>query len=231
MLCTPALFQTSSQALRSNMNLLKFSKLPILSILRGVEKQHLERTVQTTIDAGIPALEITLNTNNALELITLASSRFSGRISIGAGTVLRLADAKEAIKAGAEFIVSPNFNPEIAKFAKDKGLAFFPGALTPSEVYTAWEAGATMVKIFPAQVFGPKYLKELKGPFEKIKLMAVSGVKPENIKEYFDNGADAVAIGASVYKQEWIERGEFDKIKELIRKYVENYSGWTGSQS
>jgi 2-dehydro-3-deoxyphosphogluconate aldolase/(4S)-4-hydroxy-2-oxoglutarate aldolase len=205
------------------MNLSLFQKLPILSILRGVEERYLNQAVQTTIDAGLNALEITLNTRNALTLIEAANNRFKGKISIGAGTVLNLQNAKDAVRSGAAFIVAPNFNAEIAAYCRNSNIPFFPGALTPSEIYAAWESGATMVKVFPAGFFGPKYFKEIKGPFDKLKLMAVGGVKPDNIAEYFKNGADAVAIGGSVYNKEWIEHGEFDKIKALISKYIESY--------
>ncbi|MDD4013983.1 MAG: 2-dehydro-3-deoxyphosphogluconate aldolase, partial [Candidatus Omnitrophica bacterium] len=96
-----------------------------------------------------------------------------------------------------------------------------PGAFTPKEVFEAWSAGAALVKVFPASMLGPKYFKELKGPFNDVKLMAVGGVNEDNIGDYFKSGADAVAFGASVFKKEWIERRDYAAIGALVSKYVE----------
>ncbi|MCX5702132.1 MAG: bifunctional 4-hydroxy-2-oxoglutarate aldolase/2-dehydro-3-deoxy-phosphogluconate aldolase, partial [Candidatus Omnitrophica bacterium] len=97
----------------------------------------------------------------------------------------------------------------------------FPGALTPQEICEAWKEGATMVKVFPAKFFGPEYFKEIKGPFNDIELMAVSGVTPKNICEYFASGASAIAFGASVFKKEWLEKKDFQSITAAIKAYLE----------
>jgi 2-dehydro-3-deoxyphosphogluconate aldolase/(4S)-4-hydroxy-2-oxoglutarate aldolase len=100
------------------------------------------------------------------------------------------------------------------------GIPVFPGALTPQEIYRARQAGAAMVKVFPAGYFGPKYFKEIKGPFADIPLLACGGVTPENVSDYFRHGADAAAFGASVFRKEWIERKDFGMIGEVIRRFV-----------
>ena len=97
----------------------------------------------------------------------------------------------------------------------------FPGAFTPQEVYQAHNAGATMVKVFPAKLFGPEYLRELKGPFNDIELLACSGVTPDNLKDYFANGASAVSFGASVFRKDWLAKGDFQAIAHAVKKFVD----------
>ena len=195
---------------------------PILGILRGAPTNIIEPLVETVIEAGLETLEITMNTPGAAEQIKKAKVVAKGRLTIGAGTVLNMEDLKTALDAGATFIVSPVIIKDVIEYCVKHKIPVFPGALTPNEIYTAWNLGATMVKVFPAKLFGPQYLKEVKAPLGKIKLMAVGGIKPENIKEYFASGADAVAFGASVFKKEWLQNKNFDKISKSIRKLLEN---------
>lgn len=195
-------------------------EIPILGILRDLKLSEVKDVFQTSFDAGLRTIEITLNTDNALEIIRVAVDEFSIKMDIGAGTVLTLKDCKRAVNAGAKFIVAPNLNLEIAKFCKQENIPYIPGALTPSEVYNAWIVSEFMVKIFPASLVGPKYFKELKGPYKNIQLMAVGGVTPETMKDYFDNGASAISFGGQVYKREWIENKGWDKISEQIAKYI-----------
>jgi 2-dehydro-3-deoxyphosphogluconate aldolase/(4S)-4-hydroxy-2-oxoglutarate aldolase len=139
---------------------------------------------------------------------------------VGAGTVISKSDLDEALAAGASFIVMPICDREIVEICAKKGVPVFPGALTPREVLEAWQLGAAMVKVFPSDVFGPGYIKALKGPFDKLKLMAVGGVRLDNVGEYFSCGADAVAFGASVFKKEWLKAKDFESIGQLVEKYV-----------
>ena len=129
-------------------------------------------------------------------------------------------DLEKAMTAGAEFIVSPVLNKDVIDICIDNNLPVFPGAFSPQEVCNAWELGATMVKVFPSSVFGPKYIKELKGPFDDIKIIAVGGVRLDNIKDFFESGSDAIAFGASVFRKEWIEKKDFGPIEDIISKYV-----------
>ncbi len=109
---------------------------------------------------------------------------------------------------------------DVIEYCKDNKIPVFPGALTPQEIYNAWKAGATMVKVFPSKFFGPEYFKEIKGPFENIQLLACGGITAENMNTFFSNGASAVAFGASVFKKEWLEKKDFTSIKECIEKFV-----------
>lgn len=176
--------------------------------------------VETSILAGLQALEVTMNTSGAVELIEEMKTCADGKISIGAGTVLTLKEMEDALNAGAEFIVSPVFDKEIAAHCKRLQVPYFPGALTPQEVYDAWMGGATMVKVFPLNAFGPGYLKSLSGPFEDMKLLACGGVTTGNVAEFFKNNASGVAFGEGLFKKAWIENGEFEKIGQAIQTFL-----------
>jgi 2-dehydro-3-deoxyphosphogluconate aldolase/(4S)-4-hydroxy-2-oxoglutarate aldolase len=145
------------------------------------------------------------------------------KITVGAGTVLNLQDFEKAVTAGARFIVCPSIVEDVIQACKNENIPVFPGALTPSEVHRAWEMGATMVKLFPSSVFGPGYIKELKGPFNNIKIMAVGGINEKNVSEYFASGADAVAFGGSIFNLKWMEDKRFDLIENKIHDLINNY--------
>jgi len=200
------------------MDLLRFRELPLVGIIRGVTMDTLDGTLQAAVDGGLKTIEITLNTPNALKLIKTATTC---SFTVGAGTVCTCDEAKAAVQAGAAFIVSPITDVSMITWCKKENIPIFAGALTPTEVYRAWEAGATMVKVFPVDSMGgPAYIKKLKGPLDNIDLLACSGVRPENLGDYFSAGASAVAIGGSIFKQEWIANGEYHKIKDAINKYM-----------
>ena len=205
------------------MNVADFKKLPIFGILRGIELDSVEPLVEVLCSNGLKTIEITMNTYGAPELIKKAVSAAKGRLTIGAGTVLSIKDLKEALSAGATFIVSPVLIDDVMKYCLKNKIPVFPGALTPSEIYKAWFAGATMVKVFPSNCFGPEYFKEIKGPFNDIELLACAGVTPENMLEYMACGASAVTFGASVFRKEWLKNKEFGFIGSSIAKYVQNF--------
>lgn len=198
----------------------EFEKLPLMGILRGVEPSKVAPLLEAVISAGLKTIEITMNTKGAAEIIRKASKIVSGRMSVGAGTVLSMDDLEAALCAGSEFIVMPIFDSKIVSACNERGIPVFPGGFTPQEVFNAWRGGADMVKVFPSSALGAKYIKDLKGPFDKIKLMAVGGVRLENINEFFSSGASGVAFGGSVFKKEWMDGNNFDRIGEVVRSYV-----------
>lgn len=205
------------------MDVKEFKKLPLLGIVRGIEPQHLELLLEAVIAAGLRHLEITMNTAGASELIKQAVKLSRGRLTIGAGTVLTMDDLKTAVDSGATFIVSPVLVREVVSECNKKNIAVFPGAFTPQEIYDAWQAGATMVKVFPALFFGPAYFKEIRGPFADIELMATGGVRADNIKDFFASGASAAAFGGSIFSRERLQRGDFHAIEEDIRLLLKIY--------
>jgi 2-dehydro-3-deoxyphosphogluconate aldolase/(4S)-4-hydroxy-2-oxoglutarate aldolase len=205
------------------MDIEKFKLLPILGILRGIGIESVEPLVEASISAGLRTIEITMNTRGAATLIEKAVAIGGKRITVGAGTVLSVKSLEIAMDAGATFIVTPVLVEDVMKHCVKNKIPVFPGALTPKEIYDAWNAGATMVKVFPAGAFGPEYFKEIKGPFNDIELLACGGVTPSNMKEYFSSGASAVSFGAGVFKKEWILDKNFKNIEEAIKKYVTAY--------
>lgn len=203
------------------MNIDKFKKLPIMGILRGCEESSILPLTQAIMAAGLETIEITMNTPAAPRLIQQMVAASNGQLMVGAGTVLSLDQMHQALDAGASFIVSPHLVEPVVRYCVQQKIPVFPGALTPTEIYQAWEAGATMVKVFPAQVFGPSYFKAVKGPFDKVELLACGGVNVETVAAFFQSGASAIAFGASIFKSEWLKQGRFDLITEDILRLIQ----------
>ena len=206
------------------MDVKNFKQLPILGILRGITKDAIEPLIESACASGLKTIEITMNTANADSLIRLALTASRKRLTIGAGTVTSMKILKTALSAGATFIVMPVLIKDIVTYCIKNKIPVFPGALTPQEIYNAWEAGATMVKVFPSGFFGPEYFKEIKGPFADIQLLACGGVKPGNMKDYFSNGACAISFGASVFKKEWLAKKNYASIEKAIKGFIEEYA-------
>jgi len=206
------------------MDLKNFSKKPVLGIVRGISDSDVEPLVEAVVSAGLETMEITMNTGGAASLIKKAVKVSGGRLAIGAGTVLGMDDLRAALSAGATFIVTPVLVPDVTAYCVKNKIPVFPGALTPSEIYAAWNAGASMVKVFPSGFFGPEYFREIKGPFAGIKLLACGGVRPENMNEYFKAGADAVSFGAGVFKKNLLDKKDYKAISGLVRRFIENIS-------
>jgi len=206
------------------MDLDRFRELPLMGILRGVQSDAIDSIVETAVLSGLQTIEITMNTPGAPDLIRRAVKSAHGRLMIGAGTVVTAEHMKLALDAGARFIVSPMLVYDVVEYCRDNEIPVFPGAFTPQEIYNAWVAGATMVKIFPAQFMGPGYIKEIKGPFNSIDMLACGGITPENIRSYFDCGASAVAFGGSVFREEWLKARDFDSIGRSIKALISAYN-------
>ncbi len=202
------------------MDVARFKKLPVLGIMRGVEHDLIEPLMEAVIDAGLETIEITMNTGGAAESIKKARRVAGKRLTIGAGTVIDGKSLKAALDAGASFIVMPVLVKDIVAYCVKNKIPVFPGALTPQEIYNAWTSGATMVKVFPSGLLGPAYFKEIKGPFADIELLACGGVTPENIISYFENGADAIAFGASVFRKDWLAKKDFQAVRDRIKDYL-----------
>ncbi|MCF7908882.1 MAG: bifunctional 4-hydroxy-2-oxoglutarate aldolase/2-dehydro-3-deoxy-phosphogluconate aldolase [Candidatus Omnitrophica bacterium] len=202
------------------MDLAQFKQLPIIGILRDIELEIVDELIEAVVSSGLKTIEITMNTPNAASLIKAAQAAAKGRLMIGAGTVLSKQDSKTAQDSGATFIVSPTLVEDLVNDCCKKSIPVFPGALTPGEINKAWVCGATMVKVFPAKVFGPGYFKEIKGPFKNIELLACGGVNSKNIGEFFSSGASAVAFGASIFKKAWLKSRNFSAIEKEIKELI-----------
>ncbi|WP_295858314.1 bifunctional 4-hydroxy-2-oxoglutarate aldolase/2-dehydro-3-deoxy-phosphogluconate aldolase [uncultured Fibrobacter sp.] len=206
------------------MDLLEFLKpMPVVGILRDIPQGAEEACVKTAAQCGLKAIEVTMNTANAAEIIAaLKTAAKPLNIAVGAGTVRHGHDLEKALAAGAEFIVTPNTRNEIIRLSCTAGVPIIPGALTPTEVQKAFDLGASAVKIFPVNcVGGPEYIKALRGPFRDIPLMACGGVNPENTQAYFKAGANLVSFGASIFDPKLMAAGDWKTIAEKLNKLLD----------
>ena len=205
------------------MDIRDFENLPIMGILRSIDYDLIDELVQTMISSGLKTVEVAMNTSGAEKQIRKIVEISKGCLCVGAGTVLKTDDLKKALDYGATFIVTPVLVGEVLEYCVKNSICVFPGALTPGEIYNAWGMGATMVKVFPAKFFGPTYFKEIKGPFDRMKLLACGGVNSDNIKSFFLNGANAVAFGGSIFRKELLESRDFLRIGENIKTLISAY--------
>ncbi|WP_029192339.1 bifunctional 4-hydroxy-2-oxoglutarate aldolase/2-dehydro-3-deoxy-phosphogluconate aldolase [Paenibacillus harenae] len=192
----------------------------IVAILRGIEDRHADAAGQALIDGGIHMMEVTMNTEGAAVMIERWRSRFGGKAAVGAGTVTDMARAREAVAAGAQFLISPNLDEEVIAYGRERGLSVWPGVMTPTEIVKAWKAGADAVKIFPMGTLGTGYLKEIRGPLNDIPMIATGGVDLHNISDYFKAGANAVGMGGKLVNLEWIREGKYDLVTERARQFA-----------
>jgi 2-dehydro-3-deoxyphosphogluconate aldolase/(4S)-4-hydroxy-2-oxoglutarate aldolase len=176
--------------------------------------------MEASFGAGLQALEITMNTKNVLQIVTSNLPSVPQGKLLGMGTIRNLVEAKQAVDAGAMFLVTPNTDTAVIEFANSQSVPIIAGALTPTEVYKAWSAGADMIKIFPCSAFGPGYIRELRGPFESISLAAVGGVSIDNIREYFDAGVAAVGVSTSLFGREALKDGNLEDIAQNVKKLI-----------
>jgi len=168
----------------------------IVAILRGMNPKDLVNIASALHEGGIKIIEVTLNSDEALSLIEKLSAAFQNRMLVGAGTVLTVMDARNAVAAGASFLISPTLDLEVIKAAKDNSVISIPGAYTPTEVFTAWKNGADIIKVFPAP--GPDYIKNILAPLNQIPIMPTGGIDTQNIAAYKNAGASAYGIGSSL---------------------------------
>jgi len=207
------------------MDIRTFKKLPIMGILRGIDQESIEPIAQMAYNSGLRAVEIAMNSKNSPRLIKRLRAICKGKLMVGAGTVLNMDCLKSALDNGATYIVLPTIVTAVIKHCVKKNIPVFPGAFTPNEILEAWDSGASMVKLFPAKCFGPGYLKEIKAPFNHIEIMACGGVNSKNIKEFFANGASAVAFGSSIFNNELIAAGKYSQIGLKIKKLINAFYG------
>lgn len=192
----------------------------IVAIMRATRPDPLLAAADALLAGGVQAIEVTLTTPGAMGIITQAVERYAGQpLVFGAGSVLDAESARAAILAGAQFIVCPTLSLRTIEMCKRYSVPVMPGAFTPSEVLTAWEAGADVVKLFPADFGGPAYLKAIKAPLPQVRLAPVGGVSVENTADFIRAGADAVGVGGSLVSQDLLDAGRFDEITARARRF------------
>ncbi|HEU5076729.1 MAG TPA: bifunctional 4-hydroxy-2-oxoglutarate aldolase/2-dehydro-3-deoxy-phosphogluconate aldolase, partial [Polyangiaceae bacterium] len=180
----------------------------VVPVVRARTANDARRAVEALRAGGISVFEITLTVPNAFDVIRSLSRDYRDQVLVGAGTVLSPADARRSIEAGAQFVVSPGFDPAIVAAVRELGRAIMPGALTPTEVLGAWNAGAHVVKVFPCSALGgAPYLQALRGPFPDIKLMPTGGVDASTAAAYIKAGACALGVGGKLVDQSALDAG------------------------
>ena len=177
----------------------KFLNMPVMGIIRNLRHEELECAVPAYVKAGFTAIEVTLNTPEFVEMMNSIREWSKGNLMVGTGTIRSLKDLDLAVDAGAEFIVTPVLNREVMKRCADLSIPFFPGAFTPTEIAEAHDAGALMVKVFPAAQLGPEFIKNIKAPMPEIKLMPTGGIQIESLEAYCKAGADGFGLGTPLF--------------------------------
>jgi 2-dehydro-3-deoxyphosphogluconate aldolase/(4S)-4-hydroxy-2-oxoglutarate aldolase len=198
----------------------KIEEIGILPSVRVSSRDLAQFAAETVYSAGIPIVEITMTTPGALELISDLARRFPD-LAVGAGTILDDEMARRCVDAGARFLTSPGFVPEVVAYAKKVDVVVLPGALTPSEVIAAWKAGSDFVKIFPTgQVGGTQYLRALKVPLPQIPLIASGGVNQLTATDFILAGATAIGLGGELLPKEALHLRQADRIHELAGRFL-----------
>ncbi|HHW37281.1 MAG TPA: bifunctional 4-hydroxy-2-oxoglutarate aldolase/2-dehydro-3-deoxy-phosphogluconate aldolase [Bacillales bacterium] len=197
----------------------------VVAIIRGIEKKDIIPVAEALYLGGIKLVEITMNTDGAAEMISMLNEKLGTKLYIGAGTVLDVKDAEKAIGAGAKYFVTPNVDEEIIRYAIDHNIDILPGVMSPTEVVQAYKAGAKIVKVFPTNILGSNYIKELQGPLSHIPMVAVGGVRPENVADFMKAGAVGLGVGGSLIDRAAIASGDFGiitkKAELLLQKIKE----------
>lgn len=192
----------------------------IVAIIRAPSGDLLADVAEALVAGGVEVMEVTFTIPGALRVLERVADRLCDRILLGAGTVLDTETARAAILSGAEFIVSPSTNVDIIALCKRYSKLVMPGAFTPTEVITAWQAGADIVKVFPSDVHGPKYLKALRGPFPQVRLMPTGGVTLETAADFLKAGACALGVGGSLVEPKALADRDLARIETLARQFT-----------
>ena len=193
----------------------------IVAVLRATSGEFIADVAEALLAGGIEGIEVTYSVPRATNILEQVADRLGDKIVLGAGTVLDPETARAAILAGARFIVSPVVNLDVIRLCRRYSRLVMPGALTPTEILTAWEAGADIVKVFPSDLTGPGYLKAIRRPLPQVRLMPTGGVNLETAADFIRAGACALGIGSDLADPKAIANRDFDKLTALARQYVE----------
>jgi 2-dehydro-3-deoxyphosphogluconate aldolase/(4S)-4-hydroxy-2-oxoglutarate aldolase len=210
-------------------DLQRFVESGVVAVMRGADADTVIDVADALAAGGITAFEITADNPDAMELLAEVSGSFSeSEAIVGAGTVLDSETAQAAIRSGAEFVVSPTFESDVVTTCNRYGTLVAPGAMTPTEALNAYEAGADIVKVFPAASLGPSHLSSIAGPLPQIPLMPTGGIDVENVADYIEAGAVVVGAGSAIMDDAAIARGDFGAITETAREFTRVIDGARG---
>jgi 2-dehydro-3-deoxyphosphogluconate aldolase/(4S)-4-hydroxy-2-oxoglutarate aldolase len=194
----------------------------VVAVIRMKEADKLRGVIDALIEGGVRALELTMTVPGAIGLIEQIAKDLPGEFQLGAGTVLDPETARQVILAGAKYIVAPTLNLKTIEMCHRYDVAIMPGCFTPTEILTAWEAGADIIKVFPATALGPAYFKDVRAPLPQIRLMPTGGVTMENAGEWIKAGAVAIGVGSALVDTKAIAAGNFAQITQNAKSLIES---------
>lgn len=200
-----------------------FDRMPVVGILRNMPLQQTDALAGLYLDAGLTTLEVTMNSEGVTAGISSLLKVYGGRLNIGAGTVCSLKDLEKALMAGAQFIVSPVVSEEVIAECVKREIPVFAGAFTPTEIYRAWQLGASMVKVFPAGQLGPTYIREVLAPLNHIKLLPTGGITRDNFTDFLASGARGVGMGSHLIPRHLVENNQWDELSKYLLDFVKKY--------
>jgi 2-dehydro-3-deoxyphosphogluconate aldolase / (4S)-4-hydroxy-2-oxoglutarate aldolase len=192
----------------------------IVAVVRSPDSQQLVEVCRALVDGGVSVVEITMTVPDALDVVRRVRRELGDRLLLGAGTILDPETARAALLAGAEYLVAPTVNLDVIRLCQRYDKLVMPGAFTPTEILSAWEAGADIVKVFPADVLGPAFFKAVRGPLPHIRLMPTGGVDLHTAAEFLEAGACCLGIGSQLVEPKAVAEGNFSRIRELAAQYV-----------
>ncbi len=192
----------------------------IVAVVRSPDSQQLVEVARALAEGGITVVEITMTVPGALDVVRRVREALGERALLGAGTILDPETARAALLAGAEYIVAPTINLDVIRLCQRYDKLVMPGAFTPTEILTAWEAGADIVKVFPADVIGPAFFKALRGPLPQVRLMPTGGVDLSTAAAFLKAGACCLGVGGQLVEPRAVAERNFDRIRDLARQYV-----------
>jgi len=199
----------------------RIKNIGLLSVIRGPSKDLTIKMVDALISGGVTGIEITYTTPQAEEVVRVLKDSYGDKIILGMGTLSKPEQAQTAKEAGANFLVSPICEPNLVKAMVRSGLVTMAGALTPTEIFQAYELGVDVVKVFPGSLAGPKYIKAIHGPFPYIEMMPTGGVSRDNIRDWFEAGAVAIGAGSALCPKNLAAEGKFEEITKRAAEFVE----------
>ena len=199
---------------------MELGQCSIIPVLRKILYADSVNIIDALYDGGIRAVEITMDTANATEIIRETIERYGEKLLVGAGTVLTVEDCQNAINAGAQFLVSPAFDLEVMQYAREQQVEFIPGVFTPTEMVLSYKEGASMVKLFPASSLGPSFIKDVKGPLSHIKVMATGGITKETAYDYIKVGACVIGVGSELLKKQLINQKDWSGLAKEAASWL-----------
>jgi 2-dehydro-3-deoxyphosphogluconate aldolase/(4S)-4-hydroxy-2-oxoglutarate aldolase len=202
----------------------------IVAVVRSLDSQQLVEVVRALADGGVTVVEITMTVPDALGVLRQVRQALGDRVLLGAGTILDPETARAALLAGAEYLVAPTVNFDVIRLCQRYSKLVMPGAFTPTEILTAWEAGADIVKVFPAEVVGPAFFKAMRGPLPQVRLMPTGGVDLSTAADFLRAGACCLGLGSQLVEPRAVAERNFERIRDLARQYVTIVQSVRGKQ-